>query len=90
MITSQSNDEGVSVSQSSSPSAAKIIEYRTVWAPTISEAMTTAQSIKGWKTAGNPGPLAMDGVPGTGVLIIKVLPFVPPKTDLSFLGKDNE
>ena len=57
-----------------SQQSAKVLETRYVWAPTIAEAMTLAQSLKmrGWEVEGNPAPMIYRGQYGTGVSITRV------------------
>lgn len=59
---------------STSPQNAKVLETRYVWAPTIAEAMTFAESLKmrGWQIEGTPAPMSFRGQYGTGVSITRV------------------
>lgn len=54
-----------------SPSAARVIETRYVWGPTLQSAMSRAQQMqeRGWSIEGNPAPMIVNGQYGTGVAI---------------------
>lgn len=54
--------------------AARVIETRYVWAPTVEGCMARAQSMtdSGWAIQGNPAPMTWCGQFGTGVAISRV------------------
>ena len=61
---------------STSRSAAKVIETRYVWGPTVESCMAEAQSMcqyGRWMIQGNPAPMSWDGQHGTGVPISRVV-----------------
>lgn len=54
-----------------SQSRSKVIETRYVWGENVPKAMEKAMEMqgRGWKIQGNPAPMIIDGVYGTGVSI---------------------
>lgn len=57
-----------------SPSSAKVLETRYVWAETMPEAMALAVQLewRGWKIQGNPAPMTYNGKHGTGVSVTRI------------------
>lgn len=55
--------------------AAKVIETRFVWAPTVEGCMEQARFMQerhGWHIEGNPAPMTWAGQYGTGIAISRV------------------
>jgi hypothetical protein len=60
---------------STSQSAAKVIETRYVWGPTVESCMDKAQAMckyGRWAIQGNPAPMTWNGAHGTGVAISRL------------------